>query len=86
MPPEEDDEVEEDELWLPTLWLSSFDIIILFKSLGGGGGLTGSVFEMDLDEEDDKGSMLRFKVRLEETGGTLGNRGGSTLVGFIGSG
>ncbi len=47
MPPEEDDEVEEDELWLPTLWLSSFDIIILFKSLGGG--LTGSVFEKDLD-------------------------------------
>jgi hypothetical protein len=47
-------------------------------------GLTGSVLEMDLDE--DRGSMLRFKVRLEETGGTLGNRGGSTLVGFIGSG
>jgi hypothetical protein len=47
MPPAEDDEVEEDELWLPTLWLSSFDIIILFKSLGGG--LTGSVFEKDLD-------------------------------------
>jgi hypothetical protein len=71
MPPEEDDEVEEDELWLSTLWLSSFDIIILFKSLGGG--LTGSVFEKDLDEEDDRGSMLRFKVRLEETGGILGN-------------
>ncbi len=47
MPPEEDDEVEEDELWLPTLWLSSFDIIILFKLLGGG--LTGSVFEKDFD-------------------------------------
>ena len=47
MPPEEDDEVEEDELWLPTLWLSSFDIIILFKSLGGG--FTGSVFEKDLN-------------------------------------
>jgi|694.fasta_scaffold93630_5 hypothetical protein len=52
-------------------WWSSFDIIILFKSLGGG--LTGSVFEKDLDEEDDRGSMLRFKVRLEETGGILGN-------------
>ena len=71
MPPEEDDEVEEDELWLPTLWLSSFDIIILFKSLGGD--LTGCVFEKDLDEEDDRGSMLRIKVRLKETGGTLGN-------------
>ena len=47
MPPKEDDEVDEDELWLPTLWLSSFDIIILFKSFGGG--FTGSVFGKDLD-------------------------------------
>ena len=76
---------EDDNCELPEAFDSGLKSL-LSSLLIGKTGLMVSLVETILDMGLDSGSMLKLRERLEETGGTAGSRGGSTLVGFMGSG